>query len=159
MSYVPKNQLLLSTTYNLNSSFTKQAVIGAELCKNGSLSARLKLISSHPQSNISLHSEEWKLLNSFFEEMKLFFHNEMNTQIINCQTLLLRFVVLNNQRLVSLERVPSNSLSPHPFTMNESTFLILSELSPCIEQHLEELSSSNLQNVKNVIVKIIGERL
>ena len=66
MSYVPNNQLSLSTTYNLNSSFTKQAVIGAELCKNGNLSTRVKLISSHPQSNISLHPEEWKLLNIFF---------------------------------------------------------------------------------------------
>ena len=112
----------------------------------------------------------------------------MNIQIINCQTLL-RFIVLNNQRLVSVERVPSNSLSPDPFTvwwmnqrfsswvnwvfssinilknyhhqtykilkmwllkllvkdwLNESTFLILIKLSLCINQHFEELSSSNL---------------
>ena len=35
--------------YDLNSSSTKQAVIGVELCKNGNLSTRVKLISSHPQ--------------------------------------------------------------------------------------------------------------
>ena len=72
MSYLPRNQLILSTTYNLHASFTRQVAVGAELDKNAYLAARVKLMSSHPQTSIYLNPEKWKLFNSFFKEMRLF---------------------------------------------------------------------------------------
>ena len=107
-------------------------VVGAELDKNGNFTARVKLMSSHLQASISLSLKEWKLLNFFIKEMRLFFNKKIDTQIINCQTFLLRFIIWNNHRLVSVERVSKNSLS-HPFvTMQESTFFVLEELNFCI---------------------------
>ena len=75
MSCLPKNQLILSTTYNLNASFTKQVAVCAKLDKNGYLAARVKLMNSHPQASIYLNPEELKLFNSFFKEVRLFFNN------------------------------------------------------------------------------------
>ena len=88
--------------------------------------------------------------------MRMFFNKEIDSQIINCQTFLLRFIIWNNHRLVSVERVSKNSLS-HPFTMQESTFFVLEELNFCISQHLEELLILNLKRAKDIIVETIGE--
>ena len=45
-----KNQLAHSTTYNLSASYIKQVIVGAELDKNGNITARVKLMSSHKHS-------------------------------------------------------------------------------------------------------------
>ena len=45
MSSLLRNKLILSTTYNLYVSFTKQVAVGVELDKNGYLAARVKLTS------------------------------------------------------------------------------------------------------------------
>ena len=43
MPYIPRNQLILSTTYNLSASSTKQVVVGAELDKNGNKKGKIYL--------------------------------------------------------------------------------------------------------------------
>ena len=77
MSYLPRNQLILSTIYNLNTSFAKQVAVGAEFDKNGYLAARVKLMSSHLQAYIISNPEDWKLFSSFFKEMRIFFNNKI----------------------------------------------------------------------------------
>ena len=41
--------------------------------------------------------------------------------------------------------------------MQESTFVIVEELTPCINQHITELLPLNLQRNKAIIVKTIAE--
>ena len=44
MSYTPRNQMLYSTTYNLNSSFTKQIIAGAVFRKDDKLTSTMQLL-------------------------------------------------------------------------------------------------------------------
>ena len=58
MSYLPRNQLILSATYNLNASFKKQVAVDAELDKNRYLAARVNLMYGYPHTSIYLNSNE-----------------------------------------------------------------------------------------------------
>ena len=58
MPYIPKSQMVMSTTYNLASSFTKQAVIGLDV------------------QCIVLNEEDWEVFKSYFKVFELFFKGE-----------------------------------------------------------------------------------
>ena len=62
MAYIPKSQMVMPTTYNLDPSFTKQAIIGLDVNKDGNLSPCIKFMSSHPRSCIVLSEKDWKRL-------------------------------------------------------------------------------------------------
>ena len=91
MSYIPQTQVMFATSYNLNSSFTKQVVIGVEFNETGKLDKILKLISSHPQCSISLSLQNWKTFKKYFDLINAFFNGDEAKGEINCGSFQLRF--------------------------------------------------------------------
>ena len=59
---------------------------------------------------------------------------------------------------MAVERL-TNDLSSPTFIVQESTFFILEELAPCINQVLTKLSSLNLQRDNDIIVKTIAKTM
>ena len=93
MSYTPRDQMLHSTSYNLNSSFTKQIIVGAELQKNENLTSIVQLVASHPRASISVHPEEWKSLKIHFNIIASYSDGQEKQQCIDCGNFRIHFIV------------------------------------------------------------------
>lgn len=95
---------MLTTTYNLNSSFTKLVIIGVEFTDAGTLTVKLKFVSSYQRCSISLSSEDWTILKMYFIDIALLFERRSywkNYQMKNCN---LRIKFWCGDNLVSLEQ-------------------------------------------------------
>ena len=126
--------MVMSTTYNLDPSFTKQAVIGLDVNKDGNLSPCIKFMSSHPRSCIVLSEEDWEVFKSYSKVFELFFNGErcdLNCNLIKCENFQLRFGMYFGENVISLQQ-PGTSDSYYPFLLRKTTFVILRELKNCI---------------------------
>lgn len=159
MAYVHRNQLLLSTSYNLSSSFTKQVVVGVEYNKeNKELNIKVKLISSHPQASLSFSFEEWKFFSSYFKEIYRFFNQKLEPFEIDCDAFYIRSIKYLNSRFIIVRKASEQQTDlVQQFSQQIDTFTVLKQLDLCIKQNLKELHFIPLQCTKNIIIKTIGQ--
>lgn len=151
MTFIGGDQSMLATTYNLNASFTKQAVVRVVFQDDGRLTTSVRLKGSHPRSNILLSSHDWKDFKNYFDKMSVYFEEQKKLEDINCGHFKIHF----SSNAVILEE--KDQIKNVPFVMQEMTFRVLSEVSECIDQHLEELNFLPIQYTKNVIIDSINE--
>ena len=84
--------MLHSTTYNLNSSYTKQIIAGAEFRKDDNL------------NSISFNLEEWKLFKSYFNLISSYFDGQVKQQCIECGNFRMHLTVSFGDYIVALEQ-------------------------------------------------------
>ena len=153
--------MVMSTTYNLDPSFTKQAVIGLDVNKDGNLSPCIKFMSSHPRSFIVLSEEDWEVFKSYFKVFELFFNGErcdLNCNLIKCENFQLRFGLYFDESVISLQQTETSD-SYYPFLLRKTTFVIPRELKNCITHCFYDLLIEPYVNLLGMIIKTIAESL
>lgn len=155
MSYMPRNQLLLSSTFNLNSSFTKQIIIGTLFENDAELYSVLNFVSSHLRSSISFNLDDWNIFKSYLKNILSYFNgNEAPLELIECDKFQLRFGVLLGENTVALQDI-RNEKSCYPILLKMESLKILEGLIPCVDERFEFLSSVNFQKVYSLLVKCV----
>lgn len=144
MTYLPNNHLIFSSSFNLNSSYTKQVSIGAEFSSKGELISVVNFVSSHPKCNISLDIKDWNIFKKYISIIGEYFKRKETPHKIRGGNFNLRFGILYGEAAVSLEdRKNKNSYSS--FIIKEGSFKILERLIFCVEHRLRKLSSLRLK--------------
>lgn len=160
MSYVQKKHLLLSSVYNLNSSFTKQAAVGAGFNQQScELTPLVELRTSHPPSIFTLSPEGWIQLKLEFKKIASFFNGCGSLQLLECEEFHIHFTYSFNERRVILVSKKKDDKSRHEFSMCATTFYVLNNISHCVSQRLEELLRLPIEFYRKCILRTITETI
>lgn len=157
MTYVQRKHLLLSSTYNLNPSFTKQARVGAGFHLSGELTPLIELRASHPPSCFSMSSKGWFQFKSEIEKITSFFAGVAGgLQLLECEEFYIHFThSFNQRRVILMDKITKTSR----FSMCATTFLVLKSIRHCLDQRLRELLIQPIEFFRKCIVKTIAETI